>query len=165
MSIFDLQHLELSYTTQYCSAKDTVNIAGSVGSNILSGDVEVVHPEERQGQPKYSQVVDVRPAVEFEHGHISSAVNLPLASLGDSMPALMDPGRLRFRVGWATVRLETGVTTYSLFIVSRTVMPRPAHQASFVCIMVCAVCVDDQGPIVRRSAIINSPTPASLFAL
>lgn len=91
-----------------------MNIAGSVGSNILSGDVEVVHPEERQGQPKYSQVVDVRPAVEFEHGHISSAVNLPLASLGDSMPALMDPGRLRFRVGWATVRLETGVTTYSV---------------------------------------------------
>jgi hypothetical protein len=41
MTVFDLEHLELCYAPPYGSAKDPVNIAGFVASNILRGDLKL----------------------------------------------------------------------------------------------------------------------------
>jgi len=41
MTVYDLEELELSYAPPFGSAKDPVNMAGFVASNVLRGDVEL----------------------------------------------------------------------------------------------------------------------------
>jgi NADPH-dependent 2,4-dienoyl-CoA reductase/sulfur reductase-like enzyme/rhodanese-related sulfurtransferase len=72
MTIYDLEHLELAYAPPYGSAKDPVNMAGFVGSNVLRGDVEM-------------EIVDVRSKKEFEGGHLRGARNLPINGLRESL--------------------------------------------------------------------------------
>jgi NADPH-dependent 2,4-dienoyl-CoA reductase/sulfur reductase-like enzyme/rhodanese-related sulfurtransferase len=91
MTIFDLEHLELAYAPPYGSAKDPVNMAGFVGSNLLRGDVEIVHPEElsmAQLEESRTQIVDVRSKTEFARGHFKGAVNLPINELRGSLATL-----------------------------------------------------------------------------
>jgi NADPH-dependent 2,4-dienoyl-CoA reductase/sulfur reductase-like enzyme/rhodanese-related sulfurtransferase len=87
MTIYDLEHLELAYAPPYGSAKDPVNMAGFVGSNVLRGDVEIVHPEELNlddGDVEM-EIVDVRSKKEFEGGHLRGARNLPINGLRESL--------------------------------------------------------------------------------
>ncbi|KAF5591241.1 Coenzyme A disulfide reductase [Fusarium subglutinans] len=88
-TVFDLEHLELGYAPPYGSAKDTVNMVGSVASNILRGDCKIVQGEEliREKLDKM-QVVDVRSPEEFARGHLYQAVNLPLNNLRQQLAAL-----------------------------------------------------------------------------
>lgn len=85
MSIFDLEHAELCYAPPYGSAKDPINMAGFVGSNLLRGRVEVVHPEEMAPLLQKWQIVDVRSPEEFARGHLQSAQNIPLGMLRESI--------------------------------------------------------------------------------
>ncbi len=43
MTVMDLEELEMAYAPPYSSAKDPINIAGFVASNILKGDMEIAH--------------------------------------------------------------------------------------------------------------------------
>jgi rhodanese-related sulfurtransferase len=84
MTVEDLTELDLAYAPQYGSAKDPVNMAGYVASNILEGDIEVCHAEQlprvlREG----GFLLDVRTSREFERGHIQSAVNIPIDEIRD----------------------------------------------------------------------------------
>ncbi|KAG9228507.1 FAD-dependent pyridine nucleotide-disulfide oxidoreductase [Amylocarpus encephaloides] len=89
MTMFDLEHLELAYAPPYGSAKDPVNMAGFVGSNLLRGDVRILHVEDlKLGADNNSQIVDVRSPAEFSRGHIPSAVNLNLNTLRDNIESL-----------------------------------------------------------------------------
>ncbi|GIJ98875.1 hypothetical protein Aspvir_000997 [Aspergillus viridinutans] len=81
MTVFDLEHLELSYMPQYGSMKDPVNLAGSVGSNLLRGDLHIVHPQSLQGHLHEWQIIDVRSAEHFAQGHLLLARNIPIDSL------------------------------------------------------------------------------------
>ena len=45
MTVFDLEHLELAYAPPYASAKDPVNMAGFLGSNLLRGDIHLWYPD------------------------------------------------------------------------------------------------------------------------
>jgi NADPH-dependent 2,4-dienoyl-CoA reductase/sulfur reductase-like enzyme/rhodanese-related sulfurtransferase len=92
MSMFDLEHLELAYAPPYGSAKDPVNMAGFVGSNVLRGDVRIIHSEDLEIGADDTQIVDVRSPAEFSRGHIPSAVNLNLNQLRESVKSL-DKGR------------------------------------------------------------------------
>ncbi|MBT3193871.1 MAG: FAD-dependent oxidoreductase, partial [Verrucomicrobia bacterium] len=85
MTIQDLQHLELSYAPPYGSAKDPVNMAGFVGSNMMAGLVDVWHAEDYPGQTNAGQIIDVRSKAEYESWHIPGARLLPLGSLRDSL--------------------------------------------------------------------------------
>jgi NADPH-dependent 2,4-dienoyl-CoA reductase/sulfur reductase-like enzyme/rhodanese-related sulfurtransferase len=96
-TVFDLEHLELGYAPPYGSAKDAVNMAGFVASNVLRGDCKIVQAEQltREKLDKL-QVVDVRSPEEFARGHLHQAVNLPLndlrhqlATLDSSRPTLV----------------------------------------------------------------------------
>lgn len=40
-TVYDLEEAELCYAPQYGSAKDAVNFAGMVASNVLRGDMPV----------------------------------------------------------------------------------------------------------------------------
>ena len=46
MTVYDLEELELAYAPPYGSAKDPVNMAGFVASNLLRGDVTFWYAED-----------------------------------------------------------------------------------------------------------------------
>ena len=92
LTVFDLEHLELAYAPPYGSAKDPVNMAGFVASNVLRGDVEIVHPEYLKNEPADVQILDVRSPSEYSGGHLDKALNIPLNDVRDNL-AKLDKGR------------------------------------------------------------------------
>ncbi|EAW15025.1 putative pyridine nucleotide-disulfide oxidoreductase [Aspergillus clavatus NRRL 1] len=81
MTVFQLEDLELSHKPQYGSAKDPVNLSGSVASNLLRGDLHIVLPSSLAGQLHDWQIIDVRSSEHFEQGHLPFAQNIPIDSL------------------------------------------------------------------------------------
>ncbi len=90
MTINDLEELELAYAPPYSSAKDPVNVAGFVASNILNGDMEVVHWDELGSLDMNRHVlIDLRNMDELEiSGRIEGAVHIPLHHLRDRIEGL-----------------------------------------------------------------------------
>jgi NADPH-dependent 2,4-dienoyl-CoA reductase/sulfur reductase-like enzyme/rhodanese-related sulfurtransferase len=81
LTVEDLRDQELSYAPPYGSAKDPINYAGFVASNVRSGDMPVCHVED-VAAPRDDQVlVDVRTPAEVEAGTIPGAVNVPVDDL------------------------------------------------------------------------------------
>ncbi len=82
MTVHDLEALELSYAPPYSSAKDPVNMAGYVASNILKREHEIIHWHEISNLDKTtSLLIDVRTPQEFSLGTIEGAINIPLDEL------------------------------------------------------------------------------------
>jgi NADPH-dependent 2,4-dienoyl-CoA reductase/sulfur reductase-like enzyme/rhodanese-related sulfurtransferase len=82
MTVHDLETLELSYAPPYSSAKDPVNMAGYVASNILKCEHEILHWHEISTLNKTtSLLIDVRTPQEFSLGTIEGAINIPLDEL------------------------------------------------------------------------------------
>lgn len=76
-TVFDLEELELTYAPPYSSAKDPINMAGFVASNVIRGDHPIWHWEELDTvQNNNSFILDVRTPGEFEVGTIENAVNI-----------------------------------------------------------------------------------------
>lgn len=85
-TVFDLEEAELCYAPQYGSAKDAVNIAGMVASNVLRGDTRCVTWADEDWQAIASgpdtALIDVREPAELErNGFVPGALNLPVSSL------------------------------------------------------------------------------------
>ena len=80
MTVYDLQQLELSYAPPFGSAKDPVNMAGFVGSNILQGLVRSVTYDQAAAMEN-PLFVDVRTRKEFEAGNIPESINIPREEL------------------------------------------------------------------------------------
>lgn len=78
-TVFDLEEAELSYAPQYGSAKDPVNLAGMIASNVLRGHTSVVHWGDLSESDAF--ILDVRDPFEFRKGHVKDAVHIPLAAL------------------------------------------------------------------------------------
>jgi len=93
-TVHDLCELELAYAPPFGSAKDPVNIAGYVASNVLNGSHEVITWRELQSLDTAHtvQLVDVRTPEEFEIGTLPHAQNLELDRLRESLHRL-DKGR------------------------------------------------------------------------
>lgn len=78
----DLKNLELSYAPPYSTAKDVVNYAGYVGSNLLNNEYKQVNVDKvRDLAENNAYIIDVREKYEYEEGHIKGAVNIPLSEL------------------------------------------------------------------------------------
>jgi tRNA 2-thiouridine synthesizing protein A len=132
LRVQDLCDLELAYAPPYGSAKDPINIAGYVASNVLNGSHEVVGWRELTTLDTAQQVqlVDVRTPEEFEIGTLPNARNIELDHLRERLH-LLDPqrpvvvfcqigvrGYLAYRIlrqrGFAHVRnLTGGIKTYA----------------------------------------------------
>jgi len=83
MTIFDLQDLELAYAPPFGSAKDPVNMAGFVGSNLLKGDLHLWYPSEYPRATEEARVIDVRGPSEYAIWHLPGAENVPLPVIRD----------------------------------------------------------------------------------
>jgi NADPH-dependent 2,4-dienoyl-CoA reductase/sulfur reductase-like enzyme/rhodanese-related sulfurtransferase len=84
-----LADLELAYAPPFSSAKDPVNLLGYMAENVLSGDCDIVGPQElgellEKGWP----IIDVRTTEEHEAGAIEGSINLPIDSLRDNVASL-----------------------------------------------------------------------------
>ncbi|WP_341877268.1 CoA-disulfide reductase [Defluviitalea saccharophila] len=88
-SVFDLEELELAYAPPYSSAKDPVNMAGYVASNILNNDMEILHWYEIEKLDlSQSIILDIREKIERELGYIPNSYHIPLNSLRKRMNEL-----------------------------------------------------------------------------
>ncbi|HNV85794.1 MAG TPA: DsrE/DsrF/DrsH-like family protein [Candidatus Omnitrophota bacterium] len=88
LTVYDLEDLELSYAPPYGSAKDPINYAGFVASNLLRGDVSVCHAETVKTPEAHQLILDVRTVEETKSGMIPGAVNIPVDTLRDRMKEL-----------------------------------------------------------------------------
>ena len=88
MTVRDLKDVELCYAPPFGSAKDPVNYAGFVASNVLSGDAAICHTDDLTGPADHRLLLDVRSPTEVKAGTIPGAVNIPLHELRDRLHEL-----------------------------------------------------------------------------
>lgn len=83
-TIEELKDLELCYAPPFSTAKDIVNYAGYVSSNLLNGDFKQINVDRvRELVEENAYIIDVRERNEYENGHIINAKNIPLSELRD----------------------------------------------------------------------------------
>jgi len=81
-TVEDLKDLELCYAPPFSTAKDVVNYAGYVGSNILNGDFKQVNVDMVRGLVEHNAyIIDVRERGEYANGYIKGSKNIPLSEL------------------------------------------------------------------------------------
>ncbi|MGB7266244.1 MAG: FAD-dependent oxidoreductase [Terracidiphilus sp.] len=78
-TVFDLEEAELCYAPQYGAAKDAVNFAGMIASNVMRRDMELAPWDDLGSTSAF--ILDVREPQEFRTGSIEGAVNIPLGDL------------------------------------------------------------------------------------
>lgn len=132
-TVRDLTELELAYAPPFGSAKDPVNIAGYVASNVLDGSHEIIDwktlRRDIETAPESFQLVDVRAPEEFGISTLPGAKHIELDHLRERLNEL-DPekpvvvfcqvglrGYLAYRIlkqrGFKNVRnLTGGIKTY-----------------------------------------------------
>ena len=89
MTVFDLEHLELTYAPPFSSAKDPVNVVGFVAANHLRGDMPIVHWHEFEGRDRAGTfLLDVRTPGEYAAGTIGDAINIPVDVLRKNLDKL-----------------------------------------------------------------------------
>ncbi len=97
----ELANLELAYAPPFSSAKDPVNMLGYMAENILSGECDVVAPDELEAVLSSGwTLIDVRTPSEHASGSIPHSINLPLDALREDLP--------RFGKGPFVVYCEVG---------------------------------------------------------
>jgi NADPH-dependent 2,4-dienoyl-CoA reductase/sulfur reductase-like enzyme/rhodanese-related sulfurtransferase len=124
MTIEDLEHLELAYAPPYGSAKDPVNMAGFLGSNLLRGDVALWYAEEWPDLPADAVILDVRSRHENASWSIPGSTLIPLKELRERLGELRADAevyaycrsgfrsylaqRILVQSGWPTARTLAG---------------------------------------------------------
>ena len=105
MTVYDLEQLELAYAPPFGSAKDPVNMAGFVGSNILRGLVTSVTYDQAvtMENPLF---LDVRKNEEFKEGSIPRSIHIPLDELRQRIDELPRDRHL-------IVTCRTGIRSYA----------------------------------------------------
>lgn len=83
-TVYDLADLELCYAPPFGTAKDVVNHAALVATNLLQGTFKQVYVHEvRDLVESGAYIIDVREEDEYELSHIKGAKNIPLSQLRD----------------------------------------------------------------------------------
>ena len=81
-----LKDLELCYAPPFSTAKDIVNHAGYIGTNLLQGLFRQVRVDKVRGLVEQGEfIVDVREKYELEYGTIKGSISIPLSELRDRM--------------------------------------------------------------------------------
>ena len=94
-TVYDLEEYELAYAPPFGSAKDPINMAGFVASNVLRGDFKLWKAEEYPNNTAGCRIIDVRTPEEYEIWHIPGAENVPLATLREASKEWNTKDKLR----------------------------------------------------------------------
>ncbi len=81
LSVFDLEEFELAYAPPFGSAKDPINMAGFVASNVIRGDLTLWYAEDYPANTEGARIIDVRTPEEYGIWHLPRAENVPLGTL------------------------------------------------------------------------------------
>lgn len=82
----DLQNLELCYQPMFSTAKNAVNMAGLVATNILNDEYKQISlTKVRDLVDDGAFIIDAREPDEFAEGHIKGALNIPLSQFRDRL--------------------------------------------------------------------------------
>ncbi|MBU9722607.1 MULTISPECIES: CoA-disulfide reductase [Bacillaceae] len=131
LDVYDLTDLELSYAPPFSSAKDPVNMAGYVASNMLEDSIKTVQWDEIDSVVADGGVlIDVREPSELKGGYIEGSINIPLGDLrgrldelpkGESIYINCQVGlrgylatRILLENGYDAINLDGGWKTYSV---------------------------------------------------
>ncbi len=87
MTVHDLENQELAYAPPFGSAKDPINMAGFVASNVLRGDLRLWYAEDFPAATDGALLIDVRTPDEYGLWHIPGAMNVPLPTLRAAVAA------------------------------------------------------------------------------
>ena len=129
LTVRDLEDVELAYAPPFSSAKDPVNMAGYVATNIIDGLVETVTVDKIDDLVAQGAfLIDVRTPEEYELGSIEGSVNIPLDELRDRLDEIPKDkdlyvtcqvglrGYLAARIltqkGFKPINLDGGVSSY-----------------------------------------------------
>lgn len=89
MTVYDLEELELSYAPPFGSAKDVINQAGFVASNVCRKDLEICQATNVPDCTDDAVLIDVREASEIGVlGTIEDAINLPVNQIREKLDLL-----------------------------------------------------------------------------
>ncbi|AIQ12389.1 CoA-disulfide reductase [Paenibacillus durus] len=95
MKAYELADIELAYAPPYSSAKDPVNMAGYVASNISEGLVETMQWHEVDDfVQKGGTLIDVRDEAERMAGFIPGSIPIPLNALRSRLGELPTNGEI-----------------------------------------------------------------------
>jgi NADPH-dependent 2,4-dienoyl-CoA reductase/sulfur reductase-like enzyme/peroxiredoxin family protein/rhodanese-related sulfurtransferase/TusA-related sulfurtransferase len=144
LTVENLAEQELSYAPPFGSAKDPVNYAGFVASNVRSGDMPVCHVADVLAPSADQVVLDVRTAAEVEAGTIPGSLNIPVDELRDRHGELPRDKellvfckvgqrgyvatRILMNLGFRVRNLSGGITTYKAF--TQPVEPKPVGDST-----------------------------------
>jgi len=82
LTVYDLQDLELCYAPPFGSARDVVNQAGLLATNVMKGDEVVFHSADIEQLADNQLLIDVRTEHEVDNmGMIPGAINIPVDDL------------------------------------------------------------------------------------
>ncbi len=85
MTVYDLQEMELAYAPPFSSAKDPVNMAGYVASNVIEGIMKLFYIEDIPFISEDEVVLDVRTDEEYDDDHIENSIHIPLDNLRERL--------------------------------------------------------------------------------
>ena len=89
MTVYDLEEFELCYAPPFGSAKDVINQAGFVASNVCRGEHEICHAGNVPDCAEDAVLIDVRNPTEIGVlGTIEEAINIPVNNLRDNLDRL-----------------------------------------------------------------------------
>ena len=131
MTVFDLEELELCYAPPFGSAKDIINQAGFVASNVLRGEHQICQAEQISARVDDALLIDVRSPAEIGVlGTIDEALNIPVNLLRANLDRLPKDRplvvfcavglrgyvayRLLNNLGYQVRNLTGGFTTYQM---------------------------------------------------
>lgn len=86
----DLIDAETAYAPPYSTAKDAINNLGSLAEGVVNGTVRYVYPTALDWTKVGNEImlIDTRSAENFKVGHISHAVNFPIATLRENISSI-----------------------------------------------------------------------------
>lgn len=131
MTVYDLEEFELCYAPPFGSAKDVINQAGFVASNVLRGEHVLHHSNADEGFSPDEVLVDVRNPTEIGVlGTIDEAINIPVNNLRENLDRLPKDKtlivfcavglrgyvayRMLTQLGYTVKNLSGGYTTYQM---------------------------------------------------
>ncbi len=89
LTVMDLEDLELTYAPPFGSARDVINQAGMVASNVVKGDELICHSDELLALRPDQLLLDVRNPNELQTvGAFPGAINIPVDELRTRMNEL-----------------------------------------------------------------------------